>query len=117
MTWAAIGARLGHRGVGVGRGPIRVVEVLRERRIRRHAWAFCRVVEAAGDREAFASLRAHFVSSEGAARLDVEELEHVAGSVDWCRERAEYLHECGVSQWTSSLGPDQTTLDFDGGEL
>lgn len=114
MTWAEIGARVEHRGVGIGRGALDVRAVAHEVRIGAYAWALVEVAE--GERLAWGSIRAHFATTEGAMRLDVGELVHVAASVDGTRERAEYLHECGLIQWSAALGPDQRALDFDGGE-
>lgn len=111
MTWAEIGARVEHRGVGLGRGPLDVRAVAHEVRIGSYAWALVEVTE--GERPAWGSIRAHFATVEGAMRLDVRELVHVAASVDRTRERAEYLHDCGLFQWRAALGPDQRELAFD----
>lgn len=100
--WRAIGAKVRDRGCGVSGSAVHVVAIAAPVvQCGRYVWALLEVEERG--RRAWAHCRVHFTEAAAAERLDAECVDHIAASVDWSREHAEYLHECGVSQWLHSL--------------
>lgn len=96
--WVAIGAMVRERGTGVSGTSIRVVAIASPViQCGRYVWTILEVEERG--RPAWV----HFVDETRAERLDVSQVEHIACGVEWSREWAEYLHDCGVGQWLDRL--------------